>query len=324
MGQSENATGTPYQPAFIQLPPLYAWPPRLLGSLRYLLVDMLFPWGLAYLVLAVFIWRYLTPDPVVMSTFSPGWLGFLWLRNCISLLLVAGGLHWWFYIRKAQQRQYKFHAKWLASNSRKFLWGSQVKDNMFWSIVSGVTVWTGFEAVSYWFYATSRVTAPDSVVWFVVSFYLLFFWSTGNFYLVHRILHIKPVYDHVHELHHRNVNVGPWSGIAMHPVEHLFYFSPFALWWIVPVHPVIIVLTGLYQAIYPAFSHSGFDYLRLPFGLRISAGDWFHQLHHQYFNLNFGNTPTPLDHLFGSWHDGSAESLEHQKQLMRERRAGSS
>jgi hypothetical protein len=54
--------------------------------------------------------------------------------------------------------------------------------------------------------------------------------------------------------------------------------------------------------------------------LRLKTGDWYHQLHHQYFNLNYGNTPTPFDKLFGSWHDGSRESLQVQKQRIRGRR----
>ena len=105
----------------------------------------------------------------------------------------------------------------------------------------------------------------------------------------------------------------------MHPLEHLIYFSPFVLWWFVPVHPVIILLTGFYQGLNPALSHSGFDFLKLG-GLRIKTGDWFHHLHHQYFDLNYGNTPTPFDRLFGSWHDGSRESLMVQKERMRARR----
>ena len=106
----------------------------------------------------------------------------------------------------------------------------------------------------------------------------------------------------------------------MHPLEHVIYFSLFILWWFVPVHPVIIVLTGLFQAISPAFSHSGFDYIRITRNFRVSTGDWYHQLHHQYFNFNYGNTTTPFDKLFGSWHDGSRESLLQQKQRKRNRR----
>jgi sterol desaturase/sphingolipid hydroxylase (fatty acid hydroxylase superfamily) len=78
-------------------------------------------------------------------------------------------------------------------------------------------------------------------------------------------------------------------------------------------------MTGFFQGISPCISHSGFDYLKLG-RLRIKTGDWYHQLHHQYFNLNYGNTPTPLDKVFGSWHDGSPQSLAVQKARVRERR----
>ena len=94
----------------------------------------------------------------------------------------------------------------------------------------------------------------------------------------------------------------------MHPLEHAVYFSVFFLWWVVPVHPVIALLTGLYQGVSPAVSHSGFAQVVLGGRARVRAGDHFHQLHHRYFEVNYGNTPTPLDKLFGSWHDGAPET----------------
>ena len=39
------------------------------------------------------------------------------------------------------------------------------------------------------------------------------------------MLHIPFLYKHVHALHHRNINVGPWSGLSMHPVEHIIYLG---------------------------------------------------------------------------------------------------
>ena len=107
----------------------------------------------------------------------------------------------------------------------------------------------------------------------------------------------------------RSTSRGPWTGISMHPVEHLLYFSLFALWWFVPVHPVIITLTGFYNGLSPAISHSNFDFIEVG-NRKISAGDHFHNLHHRLFEVNYGNTPSPLDKLFGSWHDGSPEAHE--------------
>ena len=71
----------------------------------------------------------------------------------------------------------------------------------------------------------------------------------------------------------------------MHPGEHLLYFSALTLYWVVPVHPYVFVLTSLIVGLSPAITHAGFEQLVLRKEKRIYLGDWFHQLHHQYFDL---------------------------------------
>ncbi len=319
-----NTSGT-YQPDYrIDVPPLYEWPPRPLSALRWLFFDMLFPWGFFFIGIAFVSWYYLTPDLETMSELKPGWITLIWLRNAVLLSLVAGALHWWLYMRRSQNKKFKFNHKWLATDGKLFLWRNQVWDNMFWCLVSGVTIWTLFEAITLWIYASGRLpilSIGEHPVYFVAMLLGVFFWSTMHFYFVHRLLHWQPLYKVAHELHHRNVNIGPWTGISMHPVEHLIYFTIFMLWWVVPVHPIIILLTGIFQGISPAVSHCGFDQLVLKGNKSVSTGDWYHQLHHQYFNFNYGNTTTPFDKVFGSWHDGTPESSQAQKSRIRSRRA---
>ncbi len=314
-----------YQPeATIELPPLYRWPISPLAALKYLVFGMLFPWSHIFIGLGVLGWYYLTPELGSMVDFAPGWIAAIWLRNAVLLTLVAGGLHWWFYMRRGQRQHYKFNRRWLDTDNNKFLWANQVWDNVFWSIVSGVTIWTGFEAISWWIYANGYVAIPgirEHPVYFVFCLFAVFFWGTIHFYLVHRLSHWPPLYRISHELHHRNVNIGPWTGISMHPIEHLLYFSGFILFWIVPVHPLVIVIYSLWMGIGPAPSHTGFNFLQIG-SMRFPTGDWYHQLHHQYFDLNYGNTLSPLDKLFGSWHDGSRDSLMVQKERARQRRHG--
>ena len=88
-----------------------------------------------------------------------------------------------------------------------------------------------------------------------------------HFYLGHRLLHKRWLYLRVHALHHHNVEVGPWSGLAMHPVEHAIYFSTVIVQWLMALHPV----TALFQiplAIFnAATAHTGFE--------RIKFSDWF-------------------------------------------------
>lgn len=317
-----NASGD-YQPAnTIELPSIYRWLPKPLAALKYLLIDILFPWNLIYITFAFLAWNYLTPSLATMSNFELGWIAMIWLRNAAILILVAGGLHWWLYMRRSQGQYFKFHKRWMDTDNKKFLWGDQVKDNMFWSIVSGVTICTAYEATSFWIYANSYAGAAsltDGPLYIIICTYGLFFVGTFHFYCIHRVLHWRPLYKMSHELHHRNVNTGPWTGISMHPIEHFLYFSVLTITWIVPVHPFIIVLTSIWFIAGPAASHCGFDFISLK-GKKLSTGDWFHQLHHQYFNLNYGNTTSPLDKLFGSWHNGSEDSLVKQKARDRKRR----
>jgi sterol desaturase/sphingolipid hydroxylase (fatty acid hydroxylase superfamily) len=322
-------TGTPvsrigYQPPDpIGHPPLYDWPPRPLATLKWIVTGLMFPWGFFFTALAVATWRWLTPAASTMQSLSPAWMGLIWLRNAALLAIVAGGLHWWLYIRRSQDLDFKFNVRWPATDSRKFLWRHQVKDNIFWSVVSGVTVWSIYESLTMWMWADGRIPRAE---WGSAPVYLgllvlgVFFWGTTHFYLNHRLLHWEPLYRTAHELHHRNTNSGPWTGISMHPVEHLVYFTVFLLWWVVPAHPVIFIMTGFFNGISPSISHSGFDEVVLGGRFRVSAGDQFHHLHHRYFEVNYGNTPSPIDKLFGTWHDGTPEAHEAFKDRRRAER----
>ena len=103
---------------------------------------------------------------------------------------------------------------------------------MFHTLVIGVPVFTGYEAITYWGFANGYLGFIDlgtsPVVfwcWFGLLLLITPMIHSIVFYLVHRLLHTKSLYKSVHSLHHRNVVVGPWSGLDMHLVEHILYFS---------------------------------------------------------------------------------------------------
>ncbi|MCH2292571.1 MAG: hypothetical protein MK439_08515 [SAR324 cluster bacterium] len=77
------------------------------------------------------------------------------------LFLVSGGLHAWLYLRRAQEHIFKYNSRWPARDSRKFLWKDQVKDNMFWSLISGCSFWTLFEALTHWHRASGIQEFPE-------------------------------------------------------------------------------------------------------------------------------------------------------------------
>jgi sterol desaturase/sphingolipid hydroxylase (fatty acid hydroxylase superfamily) len=84
----------------------------------------------------------------------------------------------------------------------------------------------------------------------------------------------------------------------MLPVESILYFSAA----LIPLcfrhgcHPFIVLYTKLDLAIGAQLGHSGFD--------AFGCGSYFHQLHHERFESNYGEPMVPLDWLFGTYDDG--------------------
>ncbi len=299
----------------IETSPLFAWPPRPVAVFKYLFgyPGYFLPRNLQLMALAVVTWLYLTPELATMRSFQFDWIAMIYGRNLAMLFVVFGGWHFWFYIRRGQGTAYKQNRHWPRTKHRRFLFGDQVKDNIFWSAVSGCGVWTAYEVVTLWAFANGYVPWLDwetNPIWFVVLFLAIPLIRDAHFYLVHRLLHVRFMYRTVHYLHHKNVNIGPWSGLAMHPVEHILYFSGVLLHWVVLSHPLHAIFHVQATGLTPALGHAGFDRLLVGGKHSFSLGQrYFHFLHHKYFECNYGGDGTvPMDKWFGSFHDGTPES----------------
>src|SRR5262249_6650673 len=152
----------------------------------------------------------------------------LFVRNLVLLVAFVSLWHLWLYVKRSQADQYKYNGRWLQTHDAKFLFRDQLWDNAFWNVCSAVPLWTAYEALSYWLQA-NRLVPPVS--WAVHPIYCVTLllvtplWVDIHFYATHRLLHWGPLYRSVHYLHHKNINVGPWSSLAMHPMEHLVFFS---------------------------------------------------------------------------------------------------
>ena len=101
--------------------------------------------------------------------------------------------------------------------------------NIFWTC-AGVAVWAVLENVFAYLWASGRISyVPDSTVLstsggafsFLAALFLVPAWRDVHFFFAHRLLHWPPLYAAAHSLHHRNTDIEPFAGLAMHPVEHL-------------------------------------------------------------------------------------------------------
>jgi len=313
-----------WQPDTLPEPsPLFQWPLRFGKIFKYFfgIQGFLWPVNLFVALLAVAIWYYFTPSMEVASTFAFGWIARIYLRNVVILIVIAGGLHLRLYIKKHQGMMYKYSNKWLAKGDKKFMFRSQTWDNVFWSLTSGAIIWTAWEAVSLWMYGNAMIpliTFRERPIYFVLLMIVVIYFRMFHFYWIHRLIHWKPLFKLCHYLHHKNINIGPWSGLTMHPIEHIIYFSGAVFHWIVPSHPIHMIFHLLHAGATPAMSHSGFDEWVVSGEKGIKVPDYFHYLHHRFFTVNFGLESLPLDKWFGSHHDGSPEA---HAQMMARRKA---
>jgi sterol desaturase/sphingolipid hydroxylase (fatty acid hydroxylase superfamily) len=311
----------------VQVSPLFRKPFNLVAVAKWF-IGAWFPVSerLLILVLSIASWVFFHPSLEQCREFELGWMAQILIRNLALIFVVAGSLHLYLYVFQAQQNERRYDVRPFGKNKRSFSFNNQVLDNMFWTCASGVTIWSGYEIVMMWGMANGYVpqlSGPRTFIWLTLLIFLVPVWETFYFYLIHRLLHWPPLYRHVHSLHHRNTNVGPWAGLSMHPIEHLIYLGSVLIHLIIPANPLLLIYHLQYFTLSAVTTHSGYEGLDLGGRNLLSLGTFHHQMHHRYFECNYGGLEVPWDKWFGSFHDGTEASHEQfqEKQRLRAKRA---
>lgn len=269
--------------------------------------SFLYSPNLTWLIMAAVVWQ-IYPYPLLLSLDEESifqWQDFFRRRLAFNVLLAFGyigfwhvtlyGLHWC-HRPFVANRQYKVQKVW---------------HNIFYTTL-GIVHWTATETAFVYCYRTGRLPLPpqsqivDStsnnnnnndtffVVLEVLGALAMAMWTPSfrdiHFYLSHRLIHVRWLYKYIHAVHHRNIDVEPFSGLAMHPVEHLWYYSCYAPFLVLP-HMVPVVSTtsrytpfllywmGFHTALSPAAAHSGWE--------DHFSADLMHYLHHRYCDCNY-------------------------------------
>ena len=296
----------------IKVSPFFQWPLRPKDILVwtwnswFLISEKLIIVGIAFVSFYLF-----QPSLEETKNLEASWIFQMYFRNLVLMSTVAGGLHLYFYTFSRQGKKLRYDPRPLMKRGKQFTLGGQVKDNIFWTLASGVSIWTAYEVLMFW--AIANGYAPmlqwaTNPIFFIALFLIIPLWESFYFYWIHRFLHIPFFYKHVHALHHRNINVGPWSGLSMHPFEHLIYLGTVLIHWVIAAHPVHILYHLQYYTLTAATTHTGFEALLVKDQSRLQLGTFHHQMHHRYFECNYGSIEIPWDKVFGSFHDGTEEA----------------
>ncbi|MDA4847161.1 sterol desaturase family protein [Hoeflea poritis] len=305
----------------IKVSPLFSWPLNPVEIVKwmwnswFLVSEKLIIVGIAFVS---FYW--FQPPLEETKAFAFGWIAQMYARNLLLALLIGGVLHLWFYTFSAQGKKLKYDGRPLMVKGKQFTLGGQIRDNMFWTLGTGVIVWTTYEVILFWALANGHmpmITWAHNPVWFVAIFFLIPIWESFYFYLIHRAIHIPFLYRHVHYLHHRNVNVGPWSGMSQHPLEQMIFLGSVFIHVLIGAHPVHILYHLQYYFLTAMTTHTGFQGLLIKDRNRLALGTFHHQMHHRYFECNYGSLEIPWDKWMGTFHDGTVEANERMQERRR-------
>jgi len=130
---------------------IFVWPPRPRAALARLFGRWIgLTSGTLFLLSALLVWNYLQPPMDSMQSLVPGWILMIWLRNLGVMLLFAGSLHLWLFIWHREGARLKYDARPLLRGNATFTFCDQLRNNMFWTLASGVTFWTLFEVLYFW------------------------------------------------------------------------------------------------------------------------------------------------------------------------------
>ena len=309
----------------LRIAPFYALPPRLRDVLAWL-PGYVLPWNVLFALSAVAYWAWVIPDVETMRTLGMGWIARLYAVNAAAVALFYGAFEYRLYRRRAQGTRFKYDPRWPSEHGSKLFWfGSQNVDNVLRTFLSGVTIWTALQVLYLWAYANGHAPAlpfAEHPVYLGLLALLVPVIHEFHFFCIHRLIHTPWLYRHVHAVHHHAVNPSPWSSLAMHPVEHLLYFSSVLYHLVIPSNPVI----ALYQLHFAGFGaipgHVGFEKMEVGGDRAVDSHAYAHYLHHRYFEVNYGDGLVPLDKVFGTWHDGTPEGDRLLKERRRRRSRG--
>jgi sterol desaturase/sphingolipid hydroxylase (fatty acid hydroxylase superfamily) len=156
----------------------------------------------------------------------------------------------------------------------------------------------------------ASVLAWETLLWVVgfIAFNDLWFYSW------HRLLHTPWFFRHVHSVHHKSIDVNPFTSYSFHAFEGFILGA-----WLIPaalVLPIPMSALGVVQVVGLANnvnSHLGHEFLprwvmKVPL-LKLMNTSTFHSLHHTRVQGNFGLFSRVWDRLFGTELTGYEEAF---------------
>ncbi|CAK9041394.1 unnamed protein product [Durusdinium trenchii] len=232
----------------------------------------------------------------------------LLVRNLIATWVICGFWDWFLYLSPMKEvlRPFKMNPKYPPLR--------QLQHDALHTTLATLCG-SGVEILLCRLWATGMLpmqeTLAEAPLWTLLWAATIVHWRIPHFYLMHRGMHPwrttrvpdfgKFLYRHVHAQHHKSYLPTAFSGTNMHPVEATLYYLMPSLFmaYLCRLHPAVALGCIFDCAVGAWLGHDGF---RWP-----GAGDFFHQLHHEHFDCNYGAQHIPIDKWLGTYCGSKAD-----------------
>ena len=262
--------------------------------------------NLVWCILALTVYAVAPYNIPAAKSWSWSWVLPRLCLNFAVALAYYGFFYVGLYVRQLAKRKYA---------PEKFPTAGNMAHNLYyWSL--GVLQWTLLEALMMRLWASGQVpyvsakeivSSPALLCWNAFWVLAMPLWKDLHFYAAHRFIHIRAIYKYVHSLHHRNSDPEPFSGLTMHPVEHLYYYSNafFPALYLSGLSPFLFYWCFFQLAISPACGHSGWE--------DHFQSNQYHYCHHAKFECNYGSPMSGfIDQWCGTFREKLGESKEYK------------
>ncbi len=126
----------------------------------------------------------------------------------------------------------------------------------------------------------------------IAGFFIFLLIDDAWFYWMHRLLHHPKIYKYVHAVHHKSIDVTPYTSVSFHAVEPFLltiWILPAA--FIFPMYMHALAVLQVYGLLDNIKSHIGYEFFPAKFNkgwLRFLTASTYHNMHHSKFNGNYG------------------------------------